>query len=262
MRIVVCVKEVPDTTEVKIDPVTNTLIRQGVPSIINPFDLNALEEALQIKDTIGAEVIVISMGPPSVEKNLKELIAMGADKAILITDREFAGADTWATSMTLSRAIEKIGDVDLIVTGKQAIDGDTAQVGPGIAEFLQIPQIIFIQRILDTNGKTIKARRATEAGYEDVEADLPAVISIIKSTKDPRLPSLRGMMKAKRVEIPHMDIEALELPTSEVGLDGSPTKVVKIFSPKREHTGRILEGEKDEIAKELISELRTQGLLN
>ena len=163
MRIAVCVKQVPDTNDVKIDPKTNTLIRDGVPSIINPFDLNALEEALQLKDSMNAEVIVISMGPPSVEKNLKELVAMGADKAVLVTDRAFAGADTWATSLTLSKAIEKLGDIDLIITGKQAIDGDTAQVGPGIAEFLKIPQIIFVQKILEADAKTIKERKRISA---------------------------------------------------------------------------------------------------
>ena len=262
MKIVVCVKEVPDTTEIKIDPEHNTLIREGVPSIINPFDLNALEEALKIKDENQAEVIVISMGPPSVEKNLKELLAMGADKAYLITDRAFAGADTLATSLTLTAAIKKIGDVDLIVTGKQAIDGDTAQVGPGIAELLDVPQLIFIQRILKTDEKTLTARRATESGYEDVEVELPAVISIIKSTTDPRLPSLRGMMKAKRAEVPQFEHKELGLDPKDIGLNGSPTKVIKIFTPQREHQGRMLEGEADEVSKELVKELRSSGLIS
>ncbi|MFP4458109.1 MAG: electron transfer flavoprotein subunit beta/FixA family protein [Candidatus Zixiibacteriota bacterium] len=262
MRIVVCVKEVPDTTEVKIDPETNTLIRSGVPSIINPFDLNALEEALKLKDNIGAEVIVLSMGPPSVEKNLRELLAMGSDKAILLTDRAFAGADTWATSLTISEAIKKIGDVDLIITGKQAIDGDTAQVGPGIATFLDYPQVMFAQSIIDTSDSSIKLRRSIEDGHQVVEIQLPAVISIIKGSSDPRLPSLRGMMKAKKAEITKLTLDDLGLEPDNVGLSGSPTRVVKIFSPPKKEDGEKWEGEPTELATKLIDTLQADGLIS
>jgi electron transfer flavoprotein beta subunit len=262
MRIVVCVKEVPDTTDVRIDPETNTLIRAGVPSIINPFDLYALEEALRIKDNIGAEVILLSMGPPSVETKLRELIAMGADRAILLTDRAFAGADTWATSLTLSAAIKKIGDVQLVFTGKQAIDGDTAQVGPGIAEFLKAPQAMFVRKIYEVSESTIKLARSTEQGYEDLEIELPAVVSIVKGQNEPRLPSLKGMMRAKKIEIEKWGNAVLGFNPEDIGLSGSPTRVVNIFTPPHRSGGVKWDGAAPELAQKLLKSLREQSIIS
>ena len=256
MKIVVCVKEVPDTTEVKIDPETGTLIRSGVPAILNPFDMYALEAALEVKDeNSGTEVIVLSMGPPQAEKNLRDTIAMGVDDVYLITDKAFAGADTWATSYTLSTAIKHIGDIDLIFTGKQAIDGDTAQTGPGIAEWLNLPQVTFVKKIRKVGDSSIVVERSTESGYQVVEARLPAVITIVKGDKEPRLPSLRGMMKAKRAEIHKLTSADLPVDESKIGLAGSPTQVRKIFTPEKRKGGVVWEGEPAELAEKLVSEI-------
>lgn len=257
MRFVVCIKEVPDTNEVRMDPERNTLIRSGVPSIINPFDTFALELALQKKDgDPSIEIIALTMGPPQAEKSLREAIAMGADSAVLLTDIAFAGSDTWATSMALSTAIKKIGEVDIVFTGQQAIDGDTAQVGPGIAEFLGWPQAIFIRAMeLCDNGRFI-AERITETGYERLEMAKPAVVSVIKLTKDPRLPSLRGMMKSKKAEIPVWSAMDIGLDTDLVGLDASPTKVVKVFAPQRREGGEIFECPPSEAAVILARNLK------
>lgn len=262
MKIVVCIKEVPDTTDVKIDPNTNTLIRTGVPSILNPFDLYALETALEIKDKEpSTEVIVISMGPPQAEKNLRETIAMGADSVYLITDRAFAGADTWATSYTLASTIKYIGNIDIILAGKQAIDGDTAQTGPGIAEWLNIPQATFVKKIREVSNNKIIVERTTENGYEIVEIQLPALVTIVKGTKDPRLPSLRGMMKAKKTEIKKITPQDLQVKLSNIGLSGSPTQVVKIFTPSKKTSGEIWEGQPLELANKLITRLKGKNIV-
>ncbi|MCM0759503.1 electron transfer flavoprotein subunit beta/FixA family protein [Sporomusa sphaeroides DSM 2875] len=201
MEIIVCVKQVPDTTEVKIDPVTNTLIRQGVPSIINPFDKNAVEAALQLKETYGGKITVLSMGPPQAREALKECLAMGADAAILVSDRAFGGSDTLATSYTLAAAIKKIGAYDLILFGKQAIDGDTAQVGPETAEHLDIAQVTYASKI-GVSGNLATIEREHEEGYEIIEVRLPAVVTVIKTLNyEPRYPSVKGTMKANRTEI-------------------------------------------------------------
>ncbi len=257
MRIIVCIKEVPDTTEVKIDPETGTMIRQGVPSILNPFDMYALEAALGIKDeNPDTEVIVVSMGPPSAEKNLRDTIAMGADDVYLVTDRAFAGADTHATSYTLSEAIKFIGDYDLIFAGKQAIDGDTAQTGPGIAEWLGLPQATFVKKIREIGDDYIVVERSTESGYEVVKLELPAVLTIVKGDKDPRIPSLRGMMKAKRAQIKKLTSEDLPVDKDKIGLAGSPTKVHKVFSPPKRKGGEKWEGEPEELAARLAKVIR------
>lgn len=251
MRIVVCIKEVPDTTDVRIDDENGTLIREGVPSIVNPFDLYALETALKAKDNIGAEVVVLSMGPPQAEKSLRECIAMGADRAILLSDRAFAGSDTHATSYTLSLAVGMIGDVDLILVGKQAIDGDTGQVGPGIAEFLGLPQAMYVYKIDELTTERATVRQAMERGYKTLEIPFPAVISIVKGDEEPRLPSLRGMMMAKRAEIELWTANELKPDTSWIGLSGSPTRVMKIFAPQKRTDGEKWEGEPDELASKL-----------
>lgn len=256
MNIIVCIKQVPDTTDIKINPEHNTLIREGVESIINPFDMYALEEALRIKEAHGGTVTVISMGPPQVEIALREALAIGADNAILISDRKFAGSDTLATSYTLSAAVRKIGDYDIILFGKQAIDGDTAQVGPGVARHLDIPQIAFVKKIDSIDNGKITAHRMMEDGFDVVESRLPIVITVVKDINEPRLPSLRTKMKAKKAEIPVWTFEDLNLDEKRVGLNGSPTWVEKIYTPSLEKKTMMLEGEPEEVAQKLTSYLK------
>ncbi len=260
MNIVVCIKQVPDTNDVKIDPKTNTLIREGVKSVINPFDENAIEEAVRLKETHGGKVTVITMGPPQATEALKSAIAMGADEGILISDRAFAGADTWATSYTLSQAIKKIGAFDLVLFGKQAIDGDTAQVGPGVAEFLDIPQITFAIKI-DVDGDTLKVKRQLEESAEIVETKLPAAVTVIKQINEPRLPSLKGQMRAKKAEIPVWTAEAIMAEPENIGLKGSPTQVVRIFTPPPRGNSEIMEGTPEEMAVKLFNKLKEQKII-
>ncbi|MCP4050279.1 MAG: electron transfer flavoprotein subunit beta/FixA family protein [bacterium] len=254
-NIIVCIKQVPDTDKVQINRETNTLIREGVPSIINPFDENALEAALQLKEKFGARVIVVSMGPPQVKDALRQAVAMGADEVVLASDRSFAGADTWATSYTLAQAIKEIENYDLIICGKQAIDGDTAQVGPGIAEFLDIPQITFAQEIGYEENR-LKVKRVIENGYEEIETELPAVVTVTKEINEPRYPSLKGKMKAKSAEITVWDTEDLEADENKTGLNGSPTKVVKIFTPPVKASNEIFTGDPSETAAKLAGKLK------
>ena len=242
MEIVVCVKQVPDTTEVKIDPVKNTLIREGVPSIVNPFDKIAVEAALQLKEKYGGRVRVISMGPPQAADALKECLAMGAEEAVLVSDRAFGGADTLATAYALSTSIEKMGTVDLILCGKQAIDGDTAQVGPGIAENLGWPQITYAAKI-EVNGNTIKVDREHEDGYEIMETQLPAVVTVVKSIAEPRFPTVNGTMKANRTQIPVWSAADINADEKRIGMPGSPTQVRRIFTPTQRSQGQLIQEE-------------------
>lgn len=228
MNIVVCIKQVPDTNEVRIDPVTGTLIREGVPSIINPDDKNGLEEALRLKDEIGAKVTVLTMGPPQAEKALREALAMGADEAILLTDRAFAGADTWATSLTLAKAIEKIG-FDVIFAGRQAIDGDTAQVGPEIAEHLDLPQVTYVEKI-DITKDGFRVRRALEDGYEVIDIKKPCLLTCIKELNQPRYMNMKDLFTCYKKQIKTMTFNDLDVDINEMGLKGSPTKVKKTFT--------------------------------
>lgn len=252
MEIVVCVKQVPDTTEVKIDPVTNTLIRQGVPSIVNPFDKNAVEAALQLKEKHGGKVTVLTMGPPQAKDALRECLAMGADAAMLVSDRAFGGADTLATSYTLAAAIRKLGTYDVIFCGKQAIDGDTAQVGPETAEHLGIPQATYVAK-MEVEGDTVKVEREHEEGYEIIEVKLPVLVSVIKSLNyEPRYPTVKGTMKANRAEIPVWTAADLVVDENKLGLKGSPTQVRKIFTPPRRTQGVIIQ---KDTAREAVSEL-------
>ncbi|MDP8210812.1 MAG: electron transfer flavoprotein subunit beta/FixA family protein [Candidatus Stygibacter australis] len=242
MNCIVCIKQVPDTTEIRIDPVTNTLIREGVESIINPFDLYAIEAAVRIKEKFGGKVTALSMGPPQVEKALRDAVALGVDEIILLSDRKFAGADSWATSHTLSEAIKKIGDFDLIFFGQQAIDGDTGQVGPGVAAFLDLPQVCFVKEIKEISEESVTLHRLMEEGFDVVKSPLPAVFSVVKDLNIPRLPSLRGKRQAKKAELTIWNADDLALDEKEIGLNGSPTQVVKIFSPKLEKEVEKLEG--------------------
>jgi electron transfer flavoprotein alpha/beta subunit len=246
LNIIVCIKQVPDTTEVKINPETGTLIREGVPSIVNPFDMYAIEEGLRLKEQFGGKVTIISMGPPQAKEALKEAVAMGADEAILLSDRAFAGSDTWATAYTLSQAIRKLGAFDVILCGKQAIDGDTGQVGPGIARQLNISQLTYVFKIrqLDPQAHTVVVERLLEEGREVVETALPALLTVVKDINQPRYPTFLGIRRATKMEIPVWG--AADLPEADagrLGLKGSPTQVVKVFSPpKREGEVDIIQG--------------------
>ncbi|MFA5388430.1 MAG: electron transfer flavoprotein subunit beta/FixA family protein [Candidatus Omnitrophota bacterium] len=258
MNIIVCIKQVPDTTNVRIDPETNTLVRSGVQSIVNPFDMYAIEEAVRLKEKFGGMVTVITMGPPQAEEALREAISLGADEAVLVSDRAFAGSDTWATSYTLSRAILKTGKFDMVICGKQAIDGDTAQVGPGIAAFLDIPQITFVKKIEDIKDSIVRADRMTEEGYDIVESPLPCLITVVKEINEPRLPSLKGKMRAKKIEIKKLEAKDLDADPDLLGLKGSPTKVVKIFTPPPRKGGQILEGEAKDVCGKLAGLLKNE----
>jgi electron transfer flavoprotein beta subunit len=261
MHIIVCIKQVPDTTNVKINPITNTLIREGVECIVNPFDMYAIEEAIRIKEQQGGRTTAMTMGPPQAEAALREALSLGIDEAVLISNEAFAGSDTWATSFTLARAIEKMGDYDLIICGKQAIDGDTAQVGPGIAVHLRIPQITFVKRIREIRNRSIVAERMMEEGYQVVESPLPVLLTVVKEINEPRLPSLRGKMRAKKATIPVWGPQGINVDAREVGLKGSPTYVTRIFAPERKGSGRIFKGDPQETVDRLLQELRDQKLL-
>ncbi|TEU02297.1 MAG: electron transfer flavoprotein beta subunit/FixA family protein, partial [Dehalococcoidia bacterium] len=242
MNMVVCIKQVPGTTEIKIDPETNTLVREGVPSIINPFDCYALEEAVRLRERCGGKVIAISMGPPQAEEALRETISLGADEAILLSDRALAGSDTWATSYILSRAMAKIADYDVIICGRQTLDGDTGQVGPGLSEMLEIPFVAYVSKVEEIRDGYIRVQRMVEEGYETIEMALPAVITVVKEINVPRLPSLRGSMKAKTAQIPVWSAEDIGAEGDKAGIAGSPTRVVKVFFPQRTHKSEMLQG--------------------
>ncbi len=257
MNIVVCIKQVPDTNDVKIDPQTNTLIRSGVPSIINPFDENAIEEGLRIKEKLGGTVTVVSMGPPQVESCLRDALSLGVDDVILVTDRAFAGADTLATSYTLGKTIEKyVSNCDLIIFGKQAIDGDTAQVGPGVAEYLGIPQMIYVTKVEEITPEKIVVKRELEEGYEIVESKLPAAITVLKGINTVRFPSLKGKMKAKSATIKIVTAKDIEADENRIGLKGSPTWVSKIFTPPVKGNRQIIKDEDGSGVKAIISKLK------
>lgn len=255
MNIVVCVKQVPDTAEVKINPETGTLIREGVPSIINPFDLHAIEAGLFLKEKTGGKVAVLTMGPPQAEAALREAIAMGADEGVLLSDRAFAGSDTWATSFTLSKAISKLG-ADIIICGKQAIDGDTAQVGPETAEFLNIPHISYVRKIEDVADASIRVHRIMDEGYDIVESALPVLLTVVRELNEPRLPSLKGKMAAKKAVIQKWGQADIVADENDVGLKGSPTQVKNVFAPEARSDRKILQGTPEEQVDALMQELR------
>ena len=255
MNIVVCIKQVPDTAEVRINPETGTLIREGVPSIINPFDMHAIEAGIQIKEKVGGKVTVMTMGPPQAESALRDAISMGADDGILLSDRAFAGSDTWATSFTLSKAIGKLG-ADIIICGKQAIDGDTAQVGPETAEFLNIPHISYVRKIEDVTQNSIKVQRLMDEGYDIVESSFPVLLTAVKELNEPRLPSLKGKMAAKKAVIRKWGASDIMADQNDLGLKGSPTQVKNIFTPEARSGRKILEGDTEEQVDALIQELR------
>lgn len=257
MKIIVCVKQVPDAKDVRLDPVTNTLAREGVQSIINPYDQYALEAAVSLKESCGGEVIVLTMGPPQAEEILRLAISCGADSAVLVSDRSFAGADTWATSYTLAKAIRKIGTFDLIICGKQAIDGDTAQVGPGLAIRLGIPFATCIQKIRSADDSSINIERMMDDGYDVLQADYPLLMTVVKDINEPRVPSLKGKMRARKAEITVLTAADIEADPACIGLPGSPTQVVKVFPPEPRGKQAILTGSIDEQVEQLVDKLKT-----
>jgi len=259
LKIVVCIKQVPETQEVRLDPETHTLKREGIKSIINPFDLYALEEGLRVKDSQGGVVTLITMGPPQAEEALREAMGYGADAAVLISDRAFAGADTWATALTLAKAIEKLGGADLIFTGKQAIDGDTAQVGPMLATIMGIPYAAWARKLTFSGDNTVEVERLLDHGYDAVAVELPAVVSVVKEINEPRVPSFKAKLKAKKEVIPVWGLADLGLPAEDVGLMGSFTQVVKVFPPPPRGESQVWQGAAPELAARLWTRLKDLG---
>jgi electron transfer flavoprotein beta subunit len=261
LRLIVTIKQVPDTAEVKIDPQTNSLIREGVPSIINPEDRNAVEEALRLKEKHGGTVTVVSMGPPQAGDALEEVLAMGADQGVLLTDRAFAGSDTLITAFILSRAIMKLGDCDLIVSGRQAIDGDTAQVGPQLAGFLDLPQVTYAEEI-SLEGEDVVVKRHLEDCMEWVRLKPPALITVTSEINRPRYPSLYNVLSScdgSRMKV--WGAKELKVLPEMIGLNASPTGVKRIFEPDRGKKGEFLQGSEKEMAKELIQRLKATNII-
>ena len=265
MRIVVCIKQVPDTTNVRINPKTNTLMREGVESIVNPFDEYALEEALRLKDQAGAHVTVVSMGPPQAMAVLREALARGADDAFLVSSRAFGGADTLATSYTLAMAIKKAcggKTPDLVLFGKQAIDGDTAQVGPGVSEFLGVPLITYVKEI-SLSKDSFSVSTMMDDGEHVIEGRFPAVMTVLKEAAVPRFAPLAGAMRAAKTEISILDEKAIAADPIRIGLKGSPTKVVTIFPPPVKGGGEKVDARGDAAAgaKAIAKFLAEKGLV-
>lgn len=267
MNICVCMKQVPDTNEIKVDPETHTLIRKGVPSIVNPFDTYAQEVGVRLKEKLGGRLVVISMGPEQAKEAIRSCLSVGADAGYLISSRSFGGSDTLATSYILSEAIRAVEEkeglkFDLILCGKQATDGDTAQVGPEIAEHLDLPQITYALDIIEKDGE-VQVKREHDSGYDMISAKLPAVVTVVKLPYEPRYPTIKSKMAAKKKDIPVLseeDIPSINL--AECGLKGSPTRVKKTFTPVREKNGVKLTGmEPQEAAKEVIRLLDEAKLL-
>jgi electron transfer flavoprotein beta subunit len=261
MNIIVCLKQVPGTTKVAINPETNTLVRQGIENIVNPFDTYALEEGVRLKERYGGKVTAISMGPAQAEAMLRDAISCGADEVILLADRAFAGSDTLATSYTLAKLVEKIKDYDLVICGRQTLDGDTAQVGPEMSEVLGIPFISYVSKIEEINDGYMIAHRMVEEGHEVIETTLPALITVAKEINVPRLPSLRGLTKAKKAVVPIWGANEIQVDEEEVGLNGSATKVIKIFYPQRVRSGEMLQGSPGEQTESLIDKLKESKLI-
>ena len=262
MKTVVCIKQVPSAADAKIDPETKRIIREGGKAVLNPFDLYAVEEAIRIKERAGGEVIALSMGPESAANALTEALSMGADDAVLLCDRAFAGSDTWATSYALSKAIEKIGGVDLVICGKQAIDGDTAQVGPGIASKLGMMQAANVFCVDDVSAECVTVKRMNERGYDVLRLKLPARITVVKDINFPRIPTLKNARAARRKEIPLLKPADIGADPDKLGLAASPTRVVKTAPPAvREGETLNIAGDPKDAAAALVTELCGRGLL-
>jgi electron transfer flavoprotein beta subunit len=260
MKIIVCLKQVPDAKNVRLDPKTNTMSREGVKSIMNPFDQHALEEAVRLAAEYGGSVTALSMGPPQAEDMLRDAIACGADEAVLVSDRAFAGADTWATTYTLAQAVSTLGGADLIICGKQAIDGDTAQVGPGLARRLDLAYASCIKKVSEVKDGAIIAQRMMDDGYDELEIPLPALFTVVKEINEPRIPSLKGKMKAKKAVVRVLDAAGIGADPKLLGLTGSPTKVDKVFAPEARGERTMLDGTVAEQVTQLVDKL--EAVLN
>ncbi len=262
VTITVCIKQVPDTADVTINPETNTLIREGIKSIINPFDLYAIEESIRLKEKYDGIVTVISMGPPQVETSLREAVAMGVDDAYLLTDEAFAGADTLATALTIATAIKMIGGADIILMGRQAIDGDTGQVGPEVAEHLGIPHVTNVRKINEIDDiNCIFLERLMEEGYVKLKIKLPVLVTVVKEINEPRLPSLKDKIVARKKKINIWSNDDINIDTNRIGLIGSPTRVKEISTPAKPVDGRVLCGDVKEMVSVLLKELKNKGVL-
>ncbi len=265
MDIIVLVKQVPDTSEVKLDPKTGSLLREGIDSVINPDDRHALEAAIRLRETHGGKVIVLSMGPVQAIDAVSEAIGMGADEGILLSDRAFAGADTWATSTVLGTAVRKIDRYDLILCGRQAIDGDTAQIGPQVAEYLGVPQVTYVFDIETESMESgmLVLKRRLEDGYERVQCTLPAVLTVIGEMNRPRYPVVGRLLDAcrERAPIQIWDAADIGVQTREVGLEGSLTHVVKTFAPKFQRETEMLEGEVPTVVRALLDRMKANRLV-
>ncbi|MBR3578444.1 MAG: electron transfer flavoprotein subunit beta/FixA family protein [Bacteroidales bacterium] len=261
MKIVVCIKQVPDTTEIKINPATGTLIRDGVPSIMNPDDKGGLEVALQLKDQFGAHVTVITMGPPQAEAILREAMAMGADRAILLTDRKFAGADTLATSNALAGALRVI-EHDLVITGRQAIDGDTAQVGPQIAEHLHTPMISYVAGVEFDGKDKLTVKKEDEDGYQMLEVHTPALLTVLASAFKPRYMTVKGILDAydeKEIEI--WNVDKIDVDEAKLGLNGSPTRVKRSFTKPQKVAGEVFDVTPEEAVDLIVAKLKEKFII-
>jgi len=261
MRSVVCIKQVPDVAEIRIDEVTHTLVRSGVPSILNPFDEFAVEEALRVRERLGGDVVVMSLGPLQAKEALYRCLAMGADRAILLSDPKFAGSDTWATSKVLAMTVEKVG-FDLVFCGMKAIDGETGQVGPEIAELLGVPHVSYVKRLeVNENQKSLIAERMTEEGHQLVRCSIPCLLTASKALNVPRLPTLLNQMAARKKPIEVFTADQIGARKEEVGLPGSRTHVVKVFTPNfRTREGRVVRADDKDTVPQLLELLRKEGL--
>ncbi len=265
MRIIVPIKQVPETNAVKMDEATGTMIRDGVEAIVNPLDLYAIEVAIRLAETHGGEVLALSMGPPKAVKAIKEAVAMGCDSGVLVSDKAFAGADTWATSYVLAQAIKTRGEYQLIIGGERATDGDTGQVGPGIAAWLDLPVASYVSKVEDVSANVCRCQRLVEEGYEVLDVEIPAVLTVVKEVADPRLPTLGGKQKARKLDVPTLGPAEMTVRQEYLGLNGSPTRVVKIFRPKvaRQCRKIVANDEKsiDQAADEFVALLRQKELI-
>lgn len=258
MRCIVCIKQVPSTNEVQLDPVTKTIIRSGKQSVVNPFDCYAIEEAVRVKEKTNGSVTVVSMGIPATERLLRDAISRGADSALLLSDRAFAGADTLATSYTLSLGIKYLGDFDLIFCGKMAVDGDTAQIGPELAEALGIPHITDVMELIELGDKELKVKKSTDNGFEILMIRLPALLCVVKDINLPRMPSITGVKYGMTAPLEILGAEALSTDEKRIGLNGSPTQVVKVFTPERRSESIIIEGDHKTQALEIMRIMREE----
>jgi len=265
LKILVPVKQVPESSNVKMDKATGTVIRTGVETVVNPLDLYAIETAIRLKESYGGEVTAISMGPPQAMRVLREAAAMGCDSCALLSDRRFGGADTWATSYTLARAAAKLGPFEIIVAGERATDGDTAQVGPALASWLDIPALTYVSKIESVERGRIRLERLVEEGYEMLDAPLPCLVTVVKEIAVPRLPTLKGKIRSREMEIPVLSADDLNVNQDYIGLKGSPTRVVKIDTPSVSRGGRTIKAADEESVAlavgELAALLREKGFL-